>query len=789
MNRSSGTAQQFIIVWLDSGADELNTDDRNELTRLQQTITGINLFDDADRCVDYITEIQNQKVFFVVSCAAGQYLVPHIHELTQLDLVYVYCPHKCNHDQWIRQCTKIKGVFLEITAICESMKKLVRQYNEDSIAFSLVSETDARTRNLDELDQSFMYTQLFKEVMLQVQFDEGVVKQLTNHWRDQFLSSQSTLQRIVKFEQEYRQQLPIWWYTYESLLYEMLNRALRTLDVDIIMKMGFFLKDLHEDIKRLQSQRMAPQTQQAFTIYRGQGLSIDEFEQLLKTKGGLMSFNNFLSTTTDRDLSLLRAESNQGDPALIGVHFEMNVDPLSSSIPFAYLGEVSYYDNQESEILFSMHTVFRIGDIERVNDSQRLWTVKLTLTSDDDELLGTLTRRMRTELSESGDGWSRLGALLITLGHFDKAEKLYTTLMKQAIGSEKERLYNAMGTVKTILGNYEEALTFYGKSLEINRKRFSENHHTLADSYNNIGLAYTSIGQYSEALSMHQNALEIREKRLLEQPLSVAESYANIGSLYQEMGEYSKALSHHLSALRIFEKWLPPNHPSLATTYNNIGIVHKDMKEHSEALAAHEKALEIRHRTLPSKHPAFAESYRNMAIVYNSMGQHAKALLLNEKGLEILQEKFGPDHPDLAEFYINIGTIHRDMSDYLKAKSCYTKALEIFQKTSPPNSSRLGVTYNNMGMICHELGEYPEALSFFEKGLDVVQHTHPPSHPIFGTLHKNIGMTCVYMGDFPRAIGILRRLVPCDRPALRDLESLLEMAGSDWERLLSRNKS
>lgn len=57
------------------------------------------------------------------------------------------------------------------------------------------------------------------------------------------------MQRINDLEQKYGEQTPIWWYTLESFLYRMLNHALRTFDIDILVKMKFFIRDLHEQIK------------------------------------------------------------------------------------------------------------------------------------------------------------------------------------------------------------------------------------------------------------------------------------------------------------------------------------------------------------------------------------------------------------------------------------------------------------------------------------------------------------------------------------------------------------
>jgi hypothetical protein len=50
---------------------------------------------------------------------------------------------------------------------------------------------------------------------------------------------------IDDFEQNYDKPSPVWWYTLECFTYKMLNRALREQDVGIIIKMGFFVRDLH----------------------------------------------------------------------------------------------------------------------------------------------------------------------------------------------------------------------------------------------------------------------------------------------------------------------------------------------------------------------------------------------------------------------------------------------------------------------------------------------------------------------------------------------------------------
>jgi hypothetical protein len=76
-----------------------------------------------------------------------------------------------------------------------------------------------------------------------------------------------------------------------------------------------------------------------------------------------MSFNNFLSTSKTQEVSLGFVKGALWKTDTVGILFQMSIDPSVSSTPFASIKEVSFFKKEE-EILFSMHTVFRIGEIK-----------------------------------------------------------------------------------------------------------------------------------------------------------------------------------------------------------------------------------------------------------------------------------------------------------------------------------------------------------------------------------------------------------------------------------------
>ncbi|UJR34739.1 hypothetical protein I4U23_027517 [Adineta vaga] len=127
----------------------------------------------------------------------------------------------------------------------------------------------------------------------------------------------------------------------------------------------------------------------------------------------------------DQAVSYLYAESSKQNPNMIGVFFHMEIDPTIASAPFVELKNISYFD-EEREVLFSTHTIFRIEDITKIEE--RFWKVQLTLTGSNDEKLVSLGHQIRNELQDE-KGWRKFAQLLFKMGRFHQAEHFYQTFL------------------------------------------------------------------------------------------------------------------------------------------------------------------------------------------------------------------------------------------------------------------------------------------------------------------------------------------------------------------------
>ncbi|CAF1248519.1 unnamed protein product [Adineta steineri] len=650
--------QNVLLIWLDNNIDDDNADCSNTIKQLKRVVNNINTFTNGEQCVEFIQTINNNKVCMIVSGSLGQQTVPHVHDMSQVDTIFIFCNNQECHIQWAKEWPKIKGVFTDITSICKALKQAAHQCEQNATSITFV----ASNKKLDQLDPSFMYTQILKEILLTIKFEDKYFKEFITYCREVYEDDENELKNVHQLQTTYKNNIPIWWYTWDAFLYRMLNQALRLMDIDMIIRMGFFIKDLHCDIQRLHSEQSNDhQPGETFIVYRGHGLSKQDFTEMTNTKGGLLSFSNFLSTSKNQDVSLNFAQQAATNSDLVGILFVMSINTTCSTTPFASITGVSYF-HTEDEVLFSMHTIFRIRDIKPMDGNSHLYQVNLTLTSDNDQDLRTLTDRIRQETFPDSEGWFRLGKLLFKMGQFNKAQEVYEILLHRTTDeSDKAYIYHLLGMIKNDQGEYQQALTYYEKSRDIYEETLPSNDINLGNIYNDIGVVYEDMDDYPKALSSHEKALAIKQQSLPSNHPSLGGPYSNIGNVSYAMGDYPKALSSHENALAIQQQSLPSNHPSLGASYSNIGNVSYAMGDYPKALSSHENALAIQQHSLPSNHPDLGASYNNIGTVYVKMDNYSKAHSFFERAVQNAQQSLPTNHPDLLKLRRNLERIKKKL--------------------------------------------------------------------------------------------------------------------------------
>ncbi len=79
-------------------------------------------------------------------------------------------------------------------------------------------------------------------------------QQLIALYKKNYQDSERNLRIVNEFEQKYTSDKALWWYTRESFLYRMLNKALRVQNIDLLFLFRFVIGDTWQQLKQNQCQ-------------------------------------------------------------------------------------------------------------------------------------------------------------------------------------------------------------------------------------------------------------------------------------------------------------------------------------------------------------------------------------------------------------------------------------------------------------------------------------------------------------------------------------------------------
>ncbi|CAF0757993.1 unnamed protein product [Adineta steineri] len=733
--------QNFTIIWLTNIKD-----DTNSLIHLQRIFNTSRKFTEAAECIKYITEFEANKVFMIIDCTFENELISFIDELPQINSIYLLKSQQIQHHFTDLQSTKIKGTFDNIESICNLIKGNIQRWNDTEFSISSISPEDISSNDLNRLDQSFMYSQLIKEILLDIEYNLVIAKtELTEYCRHiQSCGGTKNVSSVIdEFKRDYDKHSPVWWYTRDCFTYDMLNKALRDQDAKTLIKMGFFLRDVHRRIEYLHSMKSLNQ----LIVYRGQGMHEDEFKKkILMNPSGLLSFNNFLSTSRNYGLSKGFADLIPKEQTLVGIVFEMDIDGTISSAPFAELEGNDSCFGSEKEILFSMHTIFRIGEVEEIDN--RLWYVRLKLTSDHDKELLRLSKKICREIRGNSPRY-RLSHLLGKMGKFNDATGVLLELLNTI--SENNWIFRAaidhqLGVMHRERREYDVALSFYNAALKYLHHISPIDHQSLGITYSDIGEIHREQGDNTKALIYYQQTLNLFEKSFNDiEPWQFATLYSNIGQVFRSMGDYSTALKFFRKTLTIFKTNLLSNDPLFAVIYNNIGSVYDEKGDNLRALEFYKRTLAIEQRSLPAEHPSLAITHNNIGNIYVKTMDYQMALSEFEKSIHSAENSTDPNHPGLVGFYTNMGKIYvlKDR-DFSTALFFYEKARHILEKNGAPDNPDLAIVYYQIGDAYCMKREYWSALDFLEKALKIQEKSLLSDH--LSKAYTYVSMAKVFYG-------------------------------------------
>ena len=344
------------------------------------------------------------------------------------------------------------------------------------------------------------------------------------------------------------------------------------------------------------------------------------------------------------------------------------------------------------------------------------------------------------------------------LGEFEKAVKYGTKtleIIKEIRGDNNPDYATILFSLAmdySELHYYNKAIEYGTKAMEIRKEIFGETNPDYAISLNLLALFYSQNRNYEKAVELYLKAIEINKIALGENSSFFVSSWSNIAYNYSLLGDYAKAVEYGLKSIEINKETLGENHPSFAKSLNELANYYFQSGNYNKAKEYVTKAIGIQKKVLGETHPDYATSLNNLARCYSKLGNYEKAIEYGNAVSEVLLKSLGDNHPDYATSLSNLAGDYFLTGDFDKAIELGLKALNIVKTILGETHPDYASSMTSLSVYYSYLGELGKAREFGEKALDIAKTIFGEKHPEYATSLANLASVYSNLGDYTKSI-------------------------------------
>ena len=498
-----GNQGSSCIVWFDPiGA--ANPAQPQFILRLKEIVDIVHFSSDEDSCLHLIQSLENETIVLITSGNGAASFLPRVEQLKQIDSIFIFCFRKGDFQPLKDRFKKIVDIFIDFQLLCDSAREQATFLDQFAQNLAILDYYHSSTQDLNEQSARFLWFQLAKDLLLRLPYRPDAKAEMIRFCRLYYQDNPRELLKITEFEKTYNPQSVLKWYTDECFVYKLINKALRSQDIDQLARFAFLISDLSTRLQ--QEQRDHPTlSSPPFTVHRGSQLRRLEVERLTQTAHQLVCAPGFWSTSRNsgRAISFTSKRALRDD--LVSVLFEIDctADDRTTKVVYADVSPYSVH-SREQEILYDLGTCFRVDSFHWQGD---LCKIKLKAVDDPLSITSSYFQEKRHQL-QNGDVDFCLGILYSDLGRYQPAKKYFERILAVANAEDRVWLEWHLGRMEFYQSRLGQAQRHFQRAyrLLINAKppRIQESALVLES----IATAMQAEGRLNEALEKHQEVLK-----------------------------------------------------------------------------------------------------------------------------------------------------------------------------------------------------------------------------------------------------------------------------------------
>lgn len=267
--------------------------------------------------------------------------------------------------------------------------------------------------------------------------------------------------------------------------------------------------------------------------------------------------------------------------------------------------------------------------------------------------------------------------------------------------NKKREYFLKAGQAAQAVYDNEAAATFFQQAIPLLSTSQKQ------EIYEDLGTVLEIVGRWDEAHEVYQQALKLAES--VNNRHATATYHAALAELIRKQAHYDEAEKHLAKAKRGFEEL--NDRGGVAHTLAVDGIISFETGKYDEARLLWEESLDIRREL--GENERIAGMLSNLGIVARHQKDFELARSLQEESLAIRRELSDPYN--IARSLINLGNVIQNQGERIEAKEMLEEALTLLREVG--DRWLLGTALDNLGVIVRSLDDYGVARDLFEEAL------------------------------------------------------------------------
>ena len=242
--------------------------------------------------------------------------------------------------------------------------------------------------------------------------------------------------------------------------------------------------------------------------------------------------------------------------------------------------------------------------------------------------------------------------------------------------NEAARAYYNLAHSYQFLNRYEKCNYYSEKAIAAaNQQEMQERELILSRCYYLLGMNHAKKWDYEQALEYGLKSLEMTKAAFGESSLEAIKSYADISSnIYLNLNDYDMALEFQQKSMDLLNQMNPIPYDVLGKGLISLGHVYYAKNELDSAVRSLDKAKEIFAEHYP-QHYNYITLLIDLAKIYEDQNQMEKALTYFRQAEQNYQKHFTPHPQQLANIYKHIGNHYHHRKEYLRSLEYYQKGV------------------------------------------------------------------------------------------------------------------